>query len=287
MTLLIVGCGDVGLRVLRLRPTRWQVLATTSSPQRVPALRAAGAHPLVADLDRPETLARLAALADRVLMLAPPPAQGTRDTRSRHLAQALARGARVRQLVYVSTTGVYGDCGGALVPETRMPAPATARAQRRCDAEAVWRWYGRRSGTAVTILRAPGIYAADREGGDPRERVRRGSPALVPAQDVYTNHIHADDLARACLAALVRGPTQRAFNVNDDAAWPMGEYLDRVAAQAGLPPVPRLKREEAAAVMSPMQLSFLGESRRLVNTRMKRELRLALRYPTVLDGLAG
>lgn len=286
MTLLIVGCGDVGLRVLRLLPTGWRVLATTSTPARRDALRTAGAQPLLVDLDQPETLWRLASLAGRVLMLAPPQAHGDRDGRSRHLAQALARGGSIQQLVYVGTSGVYGDCAGMCIDETQPLRPTTARAQRRADAEAVWRWFGRRTGAAVTLLRAPGIYAADREGGDPRERVRRRSPALVPAEDVYTNHIHADDLARACISALVRGPSQRAYNVNDDAAWPMGDYLDLVARQHGLPPVPRVTREEAMASMSPMQLSFLGESRRLDNRRLKRELRLRLRYPTVVEGLA-
>jgi nucleoside-diphosphate-sugar epimerase len=183
--------------------------------------------------------------------------------------------------VYASTTGVYGDCGGAWIDETRSLRPATDRARRRADAEARVRHFGRTSGARVTILRVPGIYAFDREGGDPRERVRRGTPALVSDHDVYTNHIHADDLARACVLALHRGPNQRAIHVNDDSTLRAGEHFDRVALLAGLPPVPRFTREQAEHELSPMQLSFLGESRRLLNRRLKRELRLQLRYPTV------
>jgi nucleoside-diphosphate-sugar epimerase len=282
-SLLIIGCGDVGLRVLPALRGRWQVLALTSSPQRAPLLRAAGAVPLLGDLDDAATLGRLAGLADAVLHLAPPPSHGSGDPRTAALLRALARGGRVRRLVYASTTGVYGDCAGALVDEGRALRPATDRARRRVDAEARLRWFARASGVRLSVLRVPGIYAFDRAGGDPRERVRRGVPALVDAQDVYTNHVHADDLARACVAALLHGPTLRAINVSDDSHQRVGEHLDRVAALAGLPPVPRLTREQAAQQMSPVQLSFLGESRRLVNARLKRELRLRLRYPSIDD----
>ena len=219
--LLIVGCGDVGLRVARLLAGRWRVLALTSSPGRVAELRAAGVVPLVGDLDRAATLARLADLADAVLHLAPPPAAGAIDLRSAHLARALARSTRLGRLVYASTSGVYGDCGGAFVDETRAIQPASERGRRRADAEARWRAFGRAGGVAVTILRVPGIYALDRAGGDPRERLARGTPVLAAADDVYTSHIHADDLARACVAALQRGLHQRVVNVADDTrcAW--------------------------------------------------------------------
>lgn len=280
-TLLIVGCGDVGLRVLRLLRDRWRVLALTSNPARRAELRAAGAVPLLGNLDDDATLGRLAGLADALLHLAPPPAQGEDDPRTRALLRALARGGRVRRVVYASTTGVYGDCGGALIDETRALRPATARARRRVDAEARVRFFARRQGARATILRVPGIYAFDREGGDPRDRVRRGVPALVAEHDGYTNHVHADDLARACLLALHRGPTLRAIHVNDDSALRTGDHFDRVAALAGLPPVRRITREQAALELSPMQLSFLGESRRLANGRLKRELRLRLRYPSI------
>lgn len=285
-SLLIVGCGDVGRRVLPWVAGRWQVLALTSTPARCGELRALGARPLVGNLDDPATLGRLGGLADAVLHLAPPPADGETDTRSHHLARALLRGGRVRRLVYMSTTGVYGDAGGARFNETRAVAPATARARRRVEAEALWRWFGRCSGAAVSILRVPGIYALDRAGGDPRERVRRGTPVLAAADDVHTNHVHADDLARACVAALFRGRPQRVVNACDDTEMAMGDYFDLVADLHGLPRPPRLTREEAARVLSPMALSFMGESRRLDNRRLKHELRLVLRYPTVREGLA-
>jgi len=284
--LLIVGCGDVGLRVLRLLAGRWRVLALTSGPSRIAALRAAGARPLRGDLDAPASLARLAGLADAVLHLAPPAASGTSDVRTGHLVRALARSPRLRRIVYASTTGVYGDRGGAPTDETAAPRPSTGRARRRADAEERLRRFGRSRRAVVTLLRVPGIYALDRAGGDPRERVARGTPVLVADDDVHTGHIHADDLARACVAALHRGRPQRVVNVVDDSDLKMGDYFDFVADRFAMARPPRLARRDAAAQLSPLQMSFLAESRRLVNARLKRELRLALRYPTVAEGLA-
>jgi nucleoside-diphosphate-sugar epimerase len=279
-TLLIAGCGDIGLRVLRLLRGRWRVIALTSSPQRVPALRDAGAVPIVGNLDQPHTLGRLAPLADALLHLAPPAAQGTVDQRTAALLRALAHGSRLRRIVYVSTSGVYGDAGGALIDETRAPRPATDRARRRADAEARVRCHGRALGITASVLRVPGIWAFDREGGDPRERVRRGTPLLEDDDDVYTSHIHADDLARACVAALYRAAPQRVYNANDDSRLKMGEHFDAVADAFGLPRAPRLSREAMRSAVSDVQWSFMSESRRLDNSRLVRELRLRLCHPT-------
>jgi nucleoside-diphosphate-sugar epimerase len=290
-TLLIIGCGDIGLRVLRLLVPRWRVLALTSSPDRMLALRRAGAVPVLGDLDEPGSLQRLAGmarLAQAVLHLAPPPGQGPGDPRTRALLQALLRaGARVQRLVYASTTGVYGDAGGAFFDETRTVAPGTDRARRRVAAESLVRTYGRITGAQVSVLRIPGIYAADRPGGHPRERLLRGTPVLAAEDDVHTNHIHADDLARACVAALQRGLPQRVVNVCDDSDLKMGDYFDLAADLCGLPRPPRVTRAQAQAQMSPMLLSFMSESRRICNRRLKCELRLHLRHPTVVDGLRG
>jgi len=284
-TLLIVGCGDIGMRVVKLLARRYRVLALTSNPERVQALREAGVVPLIGDLDQPATLQRLAGLAGAVLHLAPPASQGTADVRTMHLLHALARKARVQRIVYGSTTGVYGDCQGERFDETRRTNPQTDRARRRVDAEHRLRWYGRATGVRVTLLRIPGIYARDRPGGDPRERLARGAAVLDAVDDVYTNHIHADDLARACVAALLRGLPQRVVHACDDSDMKMGDYFDFVADLYGLQRPPRIGREQAAQQLSPASMSFMRESRRLVNRRLKRELLLSLRYPTVADGL--
>ncbi len=285
---LIVGCGDIGLRAARALRGRVQLMALTSSPARVPALRAAGLRPLLADLDVPASLRRLAGLATRVLHLAPPRnvegAQWWRDARTTALVRALRLRSLPDALVYGSTSGVYGDCRGARVRETRTVRPHTPRAHRRVDAERAVRWLGR-AGVSTRILRIPGIYASDREGGTPRERLCKGTPVLRGEDDVYTNHIHADDLARACVAALWRGGTQRVFHVSDDSEIKMGDYVDLAADLYGLPRPERIARAEAQARLPLSTLSFMGESRRLDNHRLKAELRIRLRYPTVATGL--
>ena len=275
------------MRVLRLLAPRWNVLALTSSPQRLAQLRQAGATPLLGNLDVSASLKRLAGLADAVLHLAPPPGLGVHDARTSHLLQALARSGRARTLVYGSTTGVYGDAQGAVFDETRPVRPSTDRAVRRVDAEAQVRAFGRRSGVRVCVLRIPGIYAADRDGGHPRDRLLRATPVLAEADDVYTNHIHADDLARACVAALLHGTAQRVYHASDDTDLKMGDYFDLAADLCGLPHPPRVSRDEARLALSPMMLSFMSESRRLLNHRLKYELGLKLRYPTVREGLTG
>ena len=290
---LIVGCGDVGLRTAGQlgapQSQRVRLMALTSSPDRVRLLRACGIKPLQGNLDDPASIQRLAGIAHRVIHLAPPPTDragaSERDPRSLALVRALRLRTPPLALVYGSTTGVYGDCGGQRVDETRTVNPHTPRAQRRVDAENLMRFLGR-SGVRVSVLRIPGIYAADREGGTPRERLLKGTPVLAAKDDVYTNHIHANDLARACAAALWRGKPQRVVNVTDDTDLKMGDYFDLAASLFGLPKPPRLPRDQASSALPLMLLSFMSESRRLDNTRMKQELRLKLRYPHVRDGLS-
>lgn len=282
--LLIIGCGDVALRMVPLMHGRCRIYALSRSPQRFAALRALGVLPVRGDLDHPDTLAAIAGLAHDVAHFAPPPGHGAHDTRTAHLVAALAKGRSLpQQIVYISTSGVYGDCGGALVAETRPARPQTGRARRRADAERRLREWGARSGVSVTILRAPGIYAADRL---PLARLARGTPALQPEDDAYVNHVHADDLARMVVAALRHAHPNRMYNAADDAPQKMGDYFDLVADHFGLPRPPRIARAEAAEKIPGNLLSFMNESRQLANCRIKRELRLRLRYPTVADGIA-
>jgi nucleoside-diphosphate-sugar epimerase len=273
---LIIGCGDVGLRVAKALPRHVRVLATTSNPAKVTELRAKGITPLQANLDKASSLHRLASLATYALQLAPPPNTGASDTRTANLVRALRSRSKPTALVYASTTGVYGNCNGEWVDETRAVNPQTDRAKRRVDAENSARTFGKQSNMRVNCLRIPGIYAADREGGDPLDRVRQATPVLVSSDDVYTNHIHANDLARACIAALWRGKPQRNYNIAEDSGIKTGDYYDALADAAGLPRPPRITRAEAEATLSPMRLSFLSESRRIDNLRMKNELRINL-----------
>jgi nucleoside-diphosphate-sugar epimerase len=277
--LLILGCGDIGMRLLPLLRGRFRIFAVTRQAERCAELRAAGATPIVADLDQPASLARVARVASLVVHLAPPQSEGLRDWRSRHLAAMLPERATV---VYLSTSGVYGDCGGSLVDETHAVNPHNARAKRRVDAEQVLRAWARRAGGRLSILRVPGIYAEERL---PLERLRQRIPALVEGDDVYTNHIHGDDLARIVMQALRRGAPGRVYHAVDDSQLKMGDYFDAVAQAFQLPAVPRLPRAELKQAVSPMLWSFMSESRRMSNLRIKTELGVRLRYPRVQDAL--
>ncbi len=282
--LLIVGCGDVARRALPELQRRYRVTALVRSPD--PAIDAAGVGQIAGDLDDAASLAPLLGRAERIAHLAPPSAGGTLDTRMRSLLAALAprgRGAMLpRRFVYLSTSGVYGDCAGEWVDETRPPNPRTERAMRRLDAERALGDWGERNQVEIAILRVPGIYASDRL---PLERLARGTPALRPEEDVYTNHIHADDLAGILVAALESTGARGVYNASDDGPTKMGEFFDLVADRSGLARPPRVSREEAARLLPPELLSFMSESRRLSNRRMKTQLGVRLRYSTVRDGI--
>jgi nucleoside-diphosphate-sugar epimerase len=285
---LIVGCGDVGLRVVRAMRGRVLLRALSPSPERFESLRKAGVTPLAGNLDEPATFRRLAGIATRVIHLAPPASEHSgqwwRDFRTLALTRVLSLRTKPSSAVYASTSGVYGDCAGALITEARPPAPRTPRAQRRLDAERVLRHWGRSTGVPVALLRVPGIYAADRPGGL-RERLAQGAPVLRDEDDVYTNHVHADDLARIVIAALWRGAPQRTYNANDDTQMKVGEYYDLAADRYGLARPRRVPRSAAEHELSLNSLSFMNESRRMSNARIKRELRVHLAYPTVLVGI--
>lgn len=360
--LLIIGCGDIGQRVVQQLHHGWQVMGVARSDETLQKIRTAGALAMRAD-----DAHRLAPWATHVLHAAPPASRDgevtDRLTRGWLQALARARGQRARttsrpgrthrlgarstaallavpapapqapsrsrhapapRLVYLSTTGVYGDRGGAFTRETDTLQPLTDRARRRVDAERQVRFGLHRPDASnagspradsphadsarpdsapqdsahvsgarhrrlqqpplpALVLRVPGIYAADRL---PVERLRQQVPALVPADDVITNHIHADDLARIARTALLRGPRQRVINAVDDSQMTLGDYLDQVADRLGLPRPPRHSRAELTRTLSEVRMSFMRESRRLDARRLKRELRVRLQWPTVADFLA-
>ena len=360
--LLIIGCGDIGQRVVQQLHHGWQVIGVARSDETLQKIRAAGAMAMQAD-----DAHRLARWATHILHAAPPAsrdgevtdrltrgwmqaltrARGQRASKASRPGRAHRLGARsaaallavpapatqapsrsrhtpAPRLVYLSTTGVYGDRGGAFTRETDTLQPLTDRARRRVDAERQVRFGlhrpdasnagsrradsphadstrsdgAHRDGARVSgprhrrlqqqplpalVLRVPGIYAADRL---PVERLRQQVPALVPADDVITNHIHADDLARIARTALLRGPRQRVINAVDDSQMTLGDYLDQVADRLGLPRPPRHSRAELARTLSEVRMSFMRESRRLDTRRLKRELRVRLQWPTVAEFLA-
>ena len=276
--LLIIGCGDVLERALPWLKKRFRVYALCRSKERVAELRSKGVLPILADLDNPSSLARLRGLAEYILHAAPPAPKHKDDIRTSRVLATLTRSVILpRGLVYISTTGVYGNCGGIRFNECRPCHPESDRAHRRLAAETSLRSFGRRNGSRVVILRAPGIYAANRL---PLERIENATPVLIASDDNYSNHIHADDLAMACCLALFRALPGRIYHACDDSEWKMGDWFDKVADAFKRPRPPRLPYLQMQQAASPALWSFMRESRRLDNTRLKRELGLTLTYPT-------
>jgi nucleoside-diphosphate-sugar epimerase len=264
--LTIIGLGDVARRTLTLL-NDWHVTATTRA---------------ILDLDeasKDTTLFHALPTANAVLYTAPPPNTGETDTRLTALLSFWQTDAERRptHLVYISTTGVYGDCGGAWVDESTPPNPQSARAVRRVDAEQQLTNFAKQYSMTLTILRAPGIYALERL---PLARVLAGTPILKAEEDSFSNHIHADDLAAVCVVALRQPKGISTYNVCDDEPLSMGDWFTLLSKAADWPAPPRVTREEITQKVSAQLLSFMRESRRIRNDVLKRDLDIALKYPS-------
>ncbi len=272
---LIVGCGDIGLRVTaRLRIMGREVTGVVRSDQSASTLRQAGVTALQLDLDAD----MVPSTAPLLFWFAPPPNAGDSDQRLRRfLETAPATGLRI---IYISTSGVYGDCGGQWIDEDAPLHPITPRAQRRLDAEqALAAWNG-----DYVILRVPGIYGPGRL---PIERLQKQLPVVRAEESPYTNRIHSDDLADAALHAAAHGKRGSAYNISDGHPTTMCDYFARCAELLGLPAPPQVSMEEARQRFTPAMWSFMEESKRLKNQRMIGELGFAPRFPDLASGLPG
>jgi nucleoside-diphosphate-sugar epimerase len=282
-TVLIIGYGDIGRRVGDLcRQRGWTVHALTR--QTVTARQISASGPIFhgGDLDHPATLPILPTAGGLIFYFAPPPAHGAGDPRLSAFLSAIPRTALPRKIVYISTSGVYGDCRGRWVTEESAVKPNTDRARRRLAAENLLRdWERVNNGLPAVILRVGGIYGPGRL---PVERLRRGIPALREEDCGYSNRIHADDLAAICVAAAERG--HGIYNVSDGCPGTMTEYFNKVADLYGLPRPTQVGLDQAGISLSREMMSYLMESRRLDNHRMLNDLHVSLRYPTLDVGLA-
>ena len=278
---LIVGCGDVGTRLaIELKAHGLRVAACVRSDTSAEALRGLGVEAYAIDLDEG---ARLPACA-QIYWFAPPPTRGQTDSRVRRWIAGGASNAR--RIVYLSTSAVYGDCGGRWIDEDELLKPQTDRGRRRLDAERALEVHAREAGAELVILRVPGIYGPGRL---PLERLRQGLPVIEDSGDDgtrrWTNRIHADDLARATLAAMSHGRAGRAYNIADGNPTTMADYFSRCARLLGLPEPPRVALADASQHLSPGLMSFMEESKRLRNRRMVDELGVVLHYPDLDRGL--
>lgn len=274
---LIAGCGDIGMRVARrLREAGGEVTAILRDPQKRAPLDALGVTIRIEDLDRPEDAGDWPWL----FWFAPPPGDGETDSRLR--AWLDAQRGHIARIVYISTSGVYGDCGGRWIDEDETLKPVSARAKRRLDAERALEAWCRVSATEHVILRVPGIYGPGRW---PLRRLQSGEPVLRAADSPYSNRVHADDLAAAAVLAAHLGTDRRAYNIADGSPTTMADYFTRCARHFGLPEPPVVDRDEARRAFTPEMWSFMEESKRLCIKRAREELGFEPRYPDLSAGL--
>jgi nucleoside-diphosphate-sugar epimerase len=280
--MLIVGCGYIGSRVAqRLQAQGEPVTGVVSSAASAERLGGRGIPVIRCDLDTGQLPAG-STEGQQVFYFAPPPPRGGQDTRMQRFLDGCGVSGQPARIVYISTTGVYGDCAGEWVDESRPANPQVDRARRRWHAEQLLRGWQEHGGGELVILRVAGIYGP---GKLPLARLRRGEPMVAETDAPWTNRIHADDLVEVCLAAMQRGSDGAVYNACDDEPGNMTDYFNRVADLAGLEPPPVISLQQAREQLSPGLLSYLGESRRLSNRRMHDELQVELRYPTLAEGL--
>lgn len=284
-TILIIGCGDIGRRVAHLAlAAEAAVHGLVRSAEHAANLEQLGIHPIIGSLDEPVTLTGLPTRGATVFYFAPPPGGGVTDPRARNFCAAVPPGEEPRKVVYMSTSGVYGNSGGDLVTEETPPNPQTTRGKRRLDAENAFRDWGHNHGVPVVVLRVTGIYGPGRY---PVSQLAGGQPVLFEELAPLTNRIHQDDLARICLAAGARGEDGDIFNVSDGHPTTMTHYFNAVADLLGYPRPRQVSVEEARQVMSPLMLSYMEESRRMDNRKMLAKLGVTLLYPDLEAGLRG
>lgn len=280
----IIGCGYTGRRLsARCQQAGAHVTGYATRSDSLLQIAATGAHAVALDLDGAPifTDAPIGRDGDIVYYCVPPAAEGACDARLERFLTAYC--GRPRRIVYLSTTGVYGDRGGERVDEDTPPAPLTARAIRRVAAENTLRQWADAAAVSWCVLRVPGIYGPGRL---PLERLRQAQPTIVSAESLPTSRIHVDDLVTAAVAAGVAARAhRRIYNVTDGSDESSTAYLQRVARVANLPPPPEVSRSEAQRTFTAAALSFLNESRRTDNRRMLEELGIGLAYQDLDAGI--
>ncbi len=283
MSELVFGCGYLGRRVAThlLKEDR-QVVGLVRSTASKGLLDDLGIAHMLADLDQ-DILPELPLSNAELFYFIPPPKSGEIDTRVRRLISEFERQGHPRRIVYLSTTGVYGDCNGEWVTEEHPTNPVVPRAKRRWDAECSLRDWRDRSGTELVILRVSGIYGP---GKLPLERLRNGLPLVRAEESPWTNRIHIDDLVQVCIAAMERGRDGAIYNVSDGTPGHMIDYFTRIAELAGLPPPPAITLSGAEEQLSAGMLSYMHESRRLDNSKLRDELGITLIHPSMESGLS-
>lgn len=283
LDVLIIGCGDTGRRLAAVyRGEGREVAGVVRSARSAEALKALGITALRTDLDA-DDLPNLPSKNALLFYFAPPVDVGKDDVRIERLLEHLELTGLPARFLYMSTSGVYGDCQGRWIDEDEPLKPSTYRAQRRIAAEeAVQRWCGAR-GIPWVVLRVPAIYGPGRLL---TERLKSGMPTVRPAECSYTNRIHSHDLTRVCHAAMEQAPASAVYNVSDGKPSTITDYLFQLAELTGMPKPPLISMQDAERMLSPSIMSFLKESKRLRNDKLLADLKFTLSYPDLRSGLA-
>lgn len=282
--IFIAGCGYIGRRVAKLEQAEEsRVVAMVRSDSSAKALRQEGIDVVMGDLDDPALIKELSLVGSIVYYFVPPPPEGLIDSRMDRFLSCLNLSSLPERVVLISTTGVYGNCKGEWVREDRLPAPEADRAKRRLSAETILSEWGKANSIPVIILRVPGIYGP---GKLPEKRLRKGLPVLSEEDAPFSNRVHADDLARACLAAARKGKDGGIYNISDGHPTTMTDYFYKVADHLGILRPPAISLDEARRELSEGMLSYLAESKRLDNRKMLEELGVELAYPDLERGLS-
>ena len=281
--LLLVGCGDIALRLVDKVKERYKIFGLSRSVDKLSIIRDRGLIPILGDLDDINSLNKISGISNEIVYLAPPSPQNNLDKRTSNLLRALnSTGILPQRLIYISTSGVYGDAQGRVVSEVSRVRPQSLRARRRLNGENLVRSFGKTTGVAVSILRVSGIYSKDRL---PISRLQQGTPMIRTEEDSYTNHIHVKDLVATIIACLRKGRPGRCYNVSDNSRLKIGDYFDLVANSLGVQKPRRVTYEEGCVVIPSSVFSFIKESRILDNHRLMTELLSELQFPTVNDGV--
>lgn len=282
--ILIIGCGDIGLRVATiLQQNDTQITGLCRHPHSAAKLAEHSIRPLTWDLDDGRNLPLLRSHYDVIYYFAPPPLSGDTDPRiQRFLALLTLQKITSTRLILISTSGVYGDHQGASVDETTPPNPQASRSKRRYDAETQLTIWAKQSNIPYNILRVGGIYGPGRL---PEKRIRDQVPVLQEYLAPCTNRIHADDLAAICIKVASHGKPNRLYNVCDGQHGNMTEYFFTIADAMGLPRPPEINWQQAEKSISPGMMSYLKESRSLDISRLQKDLDIQFQYPDLVSGL--
>ena len=278
--ILIAGCGYIGKKVARLlaqQSVDFYALVHSASSMQYCQQQHIKARQI--DLDTPQQA--LPVSARTILYTIPPQASGDTDKRIGIFLKALQQAPET--LVLISTTGVYGDCGGAWIDETSPTRPQADRAKRRLNAEQQAQDYAQQHGCKLIILRVAGIYGVDKL---PLKRIKSGEPILREEDSGFSNRIHADDLAQICVSACTSKHMNGIYNCTDGHPGTMCDYFVRIARALDLPAPPQINMQQAQQQLSAGMLSYLQESRRIKNDRLLADLEQPLQYPELQQGLS-